>query len=113
MLFFSSLAFAVLESAMSVIFFHRVPVRRRRFLISAVMPYLFMLSLAVGLLIVTIVSGAIAQLGTRSVVILGQPHLLDLFSSRLLYLLGVAGEVFLLTAIYLVMPVGGCRFVTR
>ena len=70
------------------------------------MPYLFMLSLAVGLLIVTIVSGAIAQLGTRSVVILGQPHLLDLFSSRLLYLLGVAGEVFLLTAIYLVMPVG-------
>ena len=106
MLFFSSLAFAVLESAMSVIFFHRAPVRRRRFLISAVMPYLFMLSLAVGLLIVTIVSGAIAQLGTHSVVILGQPHLLDLFSSRLLYLLGVAGEVFLLTAIYLVMPVG-------
>src|SRR5512139_610817 len=29
MLFFSSLAFAVLESAMSVIFFHRVTVRRR------------------------------------------------------------------------------------
>ena len=42
MLFFSSLAFAVLESAMSVIFFHRVPVRRRLFVISAVMPYLFM-----------------------------------------------------------------------
>jgi YihY family inner membrane protein len=106
MLFFSSLAFSVLESAMSVIFFHRVPTRRRHFLISAVIPYLFMLSLAVGLLIVTIISGAIAQLGTRSVVLLGQPLLLDLFSSRLLYLLGVAGEVFLLTAIYLVMPVG-------
>src|SRR4029450_10093395 len=28
------------------------------------------------------------------------------FSSRLLYVLGVAGEVFLLTAIYMVMPVG-------
>lgn len=106
MLFFSSLAFSVLESAMSVIFFHRVPTRRRHYLISAVIPYLFMLSLAVGLLIVTIISGAIAQLGTRSVVLLGQPLLLDLFSSRLLYLLGVAGEVFLLAAIYLVMPVG-------
>lgn len=106
MLFFSSLAFAVLESAMSVIFFHRVTVRRRHFLISAVMPYLFMMALAVGLLIVTIVSGAINQLGTRSLVILGHPYLLDLFSSRLLYALGVAGEVFLLTAIYLVMPVG-------
>jgi YihY family inner membrane protein len=106
MLFFSSLAFTVLESAMSVIFFHRVTVRRRHFLMSAVMPYLFMLSLAVGLLIVTIVSGAINQLGTRSLVILGHPYLLDLFSSRLLYVLGVAGEVLLLTAIYLVMPVG-------
>ena len=106
MLFFSSLAFTVLENAMSVIFFHRVTVRRRHFLMSAVMPYLFILSLAVGLLIVTIVSGALNQLGTRSRLILGEPRSLDPFSARLLYLVGVTGELFLLTAIYLVMPVG-------
>ena len=106
MLFFSTLAFTVLENAMSVIFFHRVTVRRRHFLMSAVMPYLFILSLAVGLLIITIVSGALNQLGTRSLLILGEPRLLDLFSARLLYLVGVTGELFLLTAIYLVMPVG-------
>jgi membrane protein len=106
MLFFSSLAFTVLENAMSVIFFHRVAVRRRRFLMSAVMPYLFILSLAVGLLVVTIVSGALHRLGTHTVVILGRPHLLDFVSSELLYLLGVAGEIFLLTVIYMVMPVG-------
>ncbi len=41
MIFFSSLAFTVLENAMSVIFLHRVAVRRRHFLISAVMPYLY------------------------------------------------------------------------
>ncbi|MDO9166525.1 MAG: YhjD/YihY/BrkB family envelope integrity protein, partial [Rhodoferax sp.] len=35
MLFFSSLAFTVLENAMSVIFHHRVAIRRRHFLISA------------------------------------------------------------------------------
>ena len=35
MLFFSSLAFTVLENAMSVIFNHRVAIRRRHFLISA------------------------------------------------------------------------------
>src|SRR5688500_7479524 len=35
MVFFSSLAFTVLENAMSVIFHHRVLVRRRRFFISA------------------------------------------------------------------------------
>ena len=38
MLFFSALAFTVLENAMSVIFFHRVAIRRRHFLVSAVMP---------------------------------------------------------------------------
>ncbi len=106
MLFFSTLAFTVLENAMSVIFFHRVSVKRRRFLASAVMPYLFILSLAVGLLIITMVSGALGRLGTYAVVILGHERPLDLFSARLLYLLGVAGEIFLLTAIYMVMPVG-------
>jgi uncharacterized BrkB/YihY/UPF0761 family membrane protein len=48
MLFFSALAFIILENAMSVIFFHRVKIKRRHFLVSAVMPYLF---LGVGLLI--------------------------------------------------------------
>ena len=106
MLFFSSLAFTVLENAMSVIFFHRVKVRRRHFLVSAVMPYLFILSLAVGLLLVTLVAGALEQLGTRTVVILGRPQVLDVLSSELLYMLGVVGEILLLTAVYLVMPVG-------
>jgi YihY family inner membrane protein len=110
MLFFSSLAFTVLENAMQVIFFHRVKVRRRHFLMSAVMPYLFILSLAVGLLLVTIVAGALQQLGTRTIVILGQTHLLDVVSSELLYLLGVVGEILLLTAVYLVMPVGRLSF---
>lgn len=106
MLFFSSLAFTVLENAMSVIFFHRVAVRRRHFLVSAVMPYLFILSLAVGLLVVTLVSGALNHLGMRTVMVLGRPQELDFASSNVLYLLGVAGEILLLTAVYLVMPVG-------
>ncbi|MEO8186635.1 MAG: YihY/virulence factor BrkB family protein [Burkholderiaceae bacterium] len=106
MLFFSTLAFTVLENAMSVIFFHRVTVRRRHFLASAVMPYLFILSLAVGLMIITVVSGALGRLGTHAVVILGESRPLDEFSAKLLYLVGVGGEILLLTAIYLVMPVG-------
>ena len=71
---------------------------------------LFVLSLAVGLLIVTLVSGALNQLGTRTVTILGQPHSLDLLSSRLLYLLGMGGMILLLTSFYLVMPVGRISF---
>src|SRR5215210_2512604 len=56
MIFFSSLAFTVLENAMSVIFTHRVAIRRRHFAISALMPYLYILSLGVGLLLVTLVA---------------------------------------------------------
>ena len=49
MLFFSSLAFSVLESAMQGIFHHRRMLRQRHFLMSALIPYLYILSLSVGL----------------------------------------------------------------
>ena len=106
MIFFSSLAFTVLENAMSVIFLHRVAVRRRHFLVSAVLPYLYILSLGVGLLLVTLVSGSLQAIGQESVDLLGRRWSLQGLSGALLYLLGVTGEVFVLTSIYLVMPVG-------
>ncbi len=67
MLFFSSLAFPVLENAMSVIFHHRVAVRRRHFLVSAMIPYLYILSLGLGLLLVTLVSGSLQAMGQKDV----------------------------------------------
>jgi len=106
MLFFSALAFTVLENAMSVIFFHRVAIRRRHFLVSALMPYVFILFLGLGLLVVTLVSSLLQFVGTRSITILGQSRSLDQLSAVLLYGVGVSGEVLLLSAIYLVMPVG-------
>ena len=106
MLFFSALAFTVLENAMSVIFVHRVAIKRRHFLVSAVMPYLFVLVLGFGLLIVTLVASLLQFVGTHSITILGRAHSLDQLSAVLLYGVGVTGEVLLLSAIYLVMPVG-------
>jgi membrane protein len=106
MVFFSSLAFTVLEKAMSVIFLHRFTVRRRHFLISAVLPYCYILSLGFGLLVVTMVAGSIQAMGENSVQFLGFDWSLQGISGVLLYLLGVAGEVLLLTSIYMVMPVG-------
>jgi membrane protein len=94
MLFFSSLAFTVLENAMSIIFFHRVAVRRRHFLVSALLPYCYILFLGVGLLVVTLVSGSLEEMRRERI------------SGFLLYLLGVAGEIFVLASVYLVMPVG-------
>ena len=106
MLFFSSLAFTVLESAMSVIFHHRVVARRRRFLVSALIPYAYILCLGLGLLLVTLVAGSLQAMGLERVELLGRTWSLVGLSGLLLYLLGVVGEVFVLASVYLVMPVG-------
>jgi YihY family inner membrane protein len=106
MIFFSSLAFTVLENAMSVIFLHRVAIRRRHFLISAVIPYCFILFLGLGLLVVTLVSGVLQAMDAESVDFLGRIWSLRGISGVLLYAFGVIGEILVLTAIYLVMPVG-------
>ena len=106
MVFFSSLAFTVLENAMSVIFLHRVVIRRRHFLVSAVIPYCYILFLGLGLLLVTLVSGSLQAMDADSIDFLGRDWSLRGVSGVLLYLFGVAGEVLVLTSIYLVMPVG-------
>ena len=106
MIFFSSLAFSVLESAMAVIFHHRKGTHGRHPLMSLVMPYLYILSLCVGLLLVTLVSGALQVIGQERVELFGHSWSLGGVSGLLLYLLGLAGEIFLLTSLYLVMPAG-------
>ncbi len=106
MLFFSSLGFSVLESAMSVIFRHRAVSSRRRALISAAMPYVFIVCLGLGLLLVTVVANALQVMGQEQVELFGRRWSLVGLSGVLLYLLGLAGEVFVLTSIYMVMPVG-------
>src|SRR5207237_292320 len=95
-----------LENAMSVIVYHRVAVRRRRFVVSALLPYVFIVFLGLGLLVVTVVAGKLVTLATHNITVFGVPHSLSDLSDYLLYLLGVAGEILILTAIYLVMPVG-------
>jgi len=106
MLFFSSLAFTVLENAMSVIFLHRVAIRRRHFLVSAVLPYVYIVCLGLGFLLVTLVAGSFQALGAKSIEFLGWSWSLSGFSVLLLYLLGLTGEIFVLTSVYMVMPVG-------
>ena len=106
MVFFSSLAFSVLESAMAVIFHHRRALHRRHALLSLVMPYLYILCLCIGLMLVTLVSGALQLIGQESVDLFGRSWSLSGVSGLLLYLLGLGGEIFMLTSLYLVMPVG-------
>jgi membrane protein len=109
MLFFSSLAFSVLEKAMAVIFAHRAAVEHRHFITSALLPYLFVVLLGVALLGVTIVSIAVEAIARESLHFLGREWSLRGVVGDLLYLLGLSAEVGILTAIYLIMPVGKVR----
>jgi len=106
MIFFSSLAFAVLEKAMAAIFLHRFTVRHRHFLVSALLPYCYILFLGMGLLIITLVAAGLQAVGQESLDLFGHSWSLSGVSGVLLYLLGMGGEIFVLTSIYLVMPVG-------
>lgn len=110
MLFFSSMAFTVLENSMSVIFFHRVRIQRRHFLVSAVIPYVYIALLGLGILLVSFIAGALQALENTYVAVFGLEMSLEGATGVILYLLGVVGEVLMLTSVYLVMPVGRITF---
>lgn len=109
LLFFSSLAFSVLEKAMAVIFAERAAARPRHFLISALLPYCFVLALGVALLGVTLASSIVQSLAEETVQLFGHRWSLHGVSGALLYLLGLSLEIFLLAALYLIVPVGRVR----
>jgi YihY family inner membrane protein len=110
MLFFSSIAFTVLENAMSVIFFHRVRIHHRHFLISAIIPYVYIFLMGLGILVVSFIAGAIETLEKRQLLLFGWTLSLEGTAGIALYLLGILGEVIMLTSIYLVMPVARITF---
>ncbi len=106
MVFFSSLAFSVLEKAMAVIFAHRGIDEKRHFLVSAILPYCFVLLLCVSMLGVTVTSITLQTIVKESVHFLGHDWSLRGLSGVLLYLLGFVAETLILTTLYLVLPVG-------
>jgi membrane protein len=107
MLFFSSLAFSVLESAMSIIFVHRVRHRPRPLIVSLLLPYLYILLLGAGFLMMTVIASLLQSMSDDQLVLLGRGWSLDRLSVALLYLTGVVGLILVLTSIYLVMPPRG------
>mgnify|MGYP001281130464 CR=1 FL=1 len=110
MLFFSSTAFSMLENAMSVIFVQRVSIHRRNFLVSAIIPYLYIFVMGLGIVLVSFIIGAIETLESGRFTILGWGLYLGDTTGTALYILGIVGEVLMLTSIYLVMPPVRVRF---
>ena len=108
LVFFSSTAFTVIESAMATIFHHRTATRQRHFLVSVLLPYLFMMLIGAGLLLITVISSALHAV--RAVRVFGHAWPPAGLSGAVLYVLGVVGLALLLTAFYMVLPVGQIRF---
>lgn len=106
LLFFSSLAFSALEKAMAVIFVHRGLVRKRHFLVSAVLPYCFVLLLGLALLALTMASVILQAMAQESIFLFGREWALSGVSGFLLYLFGLTMETLVLSALYLITPVG-------
>jgi YihY family inner membrane protein len=105
MLFFSSVAFTVLENAISVIFFHQVRHERRGFLVSALIHFVYIFALALGIVLVSVVVGSVETLASRHLVLFNRSVNLAGTERVALYILGIAGELLMLTSIYMVMPV--------
>lgn len=110
MLFFSSLAFSTLQSAIAVIFSQRVRTRRRHYFIAAIIPYGYIAVMGLGIVLVSFIVGAIENLEGRELTLLGRNLTLGGATGAALYLLGIVGEVLLLASFYLVLPLVRVRF---
>jgi membrane protein len=105
MLFFSAIAFRMLEEAMAAIFHGSGTGVRRRFWVSALLPHGFVLLLMIALLFLTLLTSGLDALGTRSVRLFGATLSLARGVHVLVGLAGFLGLVLLFAAIYLVLPV--------
>ena len=106
MLFFSSIAFMVLENTMKVIFSHRVTTEKRHLLVSAFLPYIFTIVLVIGLLLITLLSGALQAVAGKRITLFLWTLSMENISEAFIYLAGFFGLIILLSSIYMVMPVG-------
>jgi len=87
-----------------------VRARRRHFLISSIIPYLFILLITLGILSLSFIVGALEPLESTRLVVFGHKFGLGFIFGVAVYMLGLVAEVFLITAFYMVLPVGPTTF---
>ena len=109
MIFFSSLAFKVLDNAISVIFLHRVVTRPRHLLVSALLPVVYIAFIAIGLFVGTLFLAQMIAIGEGQLYIFGNSWSLSGVSHFALSLAALTGEILIISAIYYFMPVVDIR----
>lgn len=102
LLFFSSMAFRMLEEAFFVIF-HRPP-RRRGFWASFLLPYAYVGVLGAGLVVLVLVRALLDALDGSTIHVLGWEISLASMSNLGVYAMTLMGQVLLITSLYKILP---------
>ncbi len=105
LLIFSSFAFRVLEDAIAIIFHRPLSPLKRKFWVSALMPYFFIVIVAAGLILITTVNAAIDTHSLTNPVLSDLDDVLQRHLSQIVYGIGVLGLVLLFTLFYKILPI--------
>jgi YihY family inner membrane protein len=105
MLFFSTWAFKMLEGALAVIFARSRARRQRSFWMSALLPYIFILVIAAGLLALTITVAVLERLAEADLMLWGYQLSMDSWPAYVLKYSGIATLILMFTSVYRVMPI--------
>jgi membrane protein len=110
LLSFSSLAFRVIEDAFAIIFHRPIPSLKRKFWKSMLMPYLFILIVAAGLIVITVFNAILDSPGSLAEQFPPLQSLISRHIGTIAYAISVAGLVLLFTLFYKILPVAHVPF---
>ena len=110
LLFFSSWAFKILEGALAIIFARSKSRRNRGFWMSALLPYIWIIVIGVGLFALTATVGLVETLSETDLKIFGMVLSLGAAPALVLKVAGFITEVMLFTAVYRVLPITEVSF---
>lgn len=110
LLFFSSWAFKILEGALAIIFARSKSRRIRGFWMSALLPYIWIIVIGLGLFALTATVGLLETLSETDLKVFGMVLSLGAAPALVLKVAGFITQVVLFTSVYRVMPITEVSF---
>ncbi len=105
LLFFSSIAFRMLEEAMANIFHVPDHVEERSFWMSAIIPYLYIIVIGLCIVVVTSLTAVLETYSDATYIVLGHTLSLANLPGALLYVSAFVGMSAMFTSVYKILPV--------
>ncbi|MEL6181610.1 MAG: YihY/virulence factor BrkB family protein [Myxococcota bacterium] len=105
LLFFSGLAFRMLEDAMAIIFKKTEGGEKRRFWISALIPYGYLLVIGLSIIAFSTLSALLELIQWQDTTFFGVQWSFSQATGTVIYVSGLLGQVLMFTSLYVIMPV--------